>query len=145
MTGQSLRAPRPGTALKRTGAALIAAGMIFSIVINATSGNIAPLFMSDISDIWMLTALSSFVSLVMVPGGAFLIWRARQYAAQASAKRIITDSKPHLLYLRAFRSDPSTVKIFWNTLDHRNLLFGLESEEFKIRCLTTTRSSPRSP
>ena len=37
--------------------------------------------------------------------GAFLSWRGRQFAAQASAEGIVTDSKPHLLYLRAFRSD----------------------------------------
>jgi hypothetical protein len=42
--------------------------------------------------------------------GGFLYWRGRQYAAQASAESIITDAKPHLLYLRPFRSDYTTMK-----------------------------------
>jgi hypothetical protein len=40
--------------------------------------------------------------------GAFLVWRGRQYAAKADAERILTDHKPHVLYLRSFRSDQST-------------------------------------
>ena len=40
--------------------------------------------------------------------GAFLSWRGRQYAAQASVESLINDAKPHLLYLRPFRSDYTT-------------------------------------
>jgi hypothetical protein len=111
--------------LKRTGAALIAVGMIFYIVIQGVVPS-AP---------WDITrpVLMYFVMFVVIPGGAFLIWRGRQYGAQASAERIITDSKVHLLYLRAFRSDPSTGRqAFWNTFDQRNLLSGLESEEEQL-------------
>ncbi len=39
--------------------------------------------------------------------GALLFWRGRQYAAKADAKRILTDHKPDVLYLRSFRSDQS--------------------------------------
>jgi hypothetical protein len=39
---------------------------------------------------------------VMLLVGAFLYWRSRQYAAEAVAKRIISDSKPDVLYLRGF-------------------------------------------
>src|SRR5262249_45712514 len=42
--------------------------------------------------------------------GNFLSWRGRQYTAKANAERILTDSKPDVLYLRAFRSDLSTAK-----------------------------------
>jgi hypothetical protein len=131
MAGRSLRAPRPGTALKRTGAALIAAGIIFNIVIQAVPFN---LFQSVPFDIlaWGRMALQYFSLFVIIPGGAFLLWRGRQYAAQASAKLIITDSKSHVLYLRAFRSDASTSKqAFFNTFDS-NFLLGLESEEEQL-------------
>jgi len=45
---------------------------------------------------------------ILLFAGAFLSWRGRQYAAQASVESIITDAKPHLLYLRPFRSDYTT-------------------------------------
>lgn len=45
---------------------------------------------------------------ILLFAGAFLSWRGRQYAAQASVKSILTDAKPHLLYLRPFRSDYTT-------------------------------------
>jgi hypothetical protein len=50
------------------------------------------------------------VSPILLFAGAFLSWRGRQYAAQASVVSIITDAKPHLLYLRPFRSDYTTTK-----------------------------------
>ena len=129
MAGRNLRAPRPGTALKRTGAALIAAGMIFHIVMQLVPWTE---FTEPFDIIWG-PALALFGPLVMIPGGAFLIWRGRQYAAQASAKRIITDATSHVLYLRAFRSDPSTAKqVFSHTFDYLNLLLGLESEEEQL-------------
>lgn len=55
-----------------------------------------------------LIPLSIFLPFLLIPGGAFLFWRGRQYAAKADNKRIATDSNPHVLYLRVFRSDPST-------------------------------------
>jgi hypothetical protein len=109
MTGRSLRARRPGTALKRTGATLIAAGLIFYIVTSGVPSHLFPSIPYDIFNYERL-ALQYFLLLVIIPGGAFLLYRGRQYAAQASAKTIITDSKPHVLYLRAFRSDTSALK-----------------------------------
>jgi hypothetical protein len=47
---------------------------------------------------------------ILLFAGAFLSWRGRQYAAQASVESVITDAKPHLLYLRSFRSDSTTTK-----------------------------------
>src|SRR5262245_41296345 len=123
MAGRSLRAPRPGTALKRTGAALIAAGVIFNIAIQGVPFH---LFLSVPLDIlnWGRMALQFFACFVIIPGGAFLIWRGRQYAARASAKSIITDPKSYVLYLRAFRSDASTLKQAFSALDYPNLLLG---------------------
>jgi hypothetical protein len=39
--------------------------------------------------------------------GARLYWRSRQYADKAVAERVISDSKPDVLYLRSFLTDPS--------------------------------------
>jgi hypothetical protein len=131
MAGRILKAPRSGAALKRTGAALIAAGIIFNIVIQAVPFN---LFQSVPFDIlaWGRMASQYFAMLVIIPAGAFLLWRGRQYAAQVSAKLIITDSKSRVLYLRAFRSDASASKqAFFNTFDSKFLL-GLESEEEQL-------------
>lgn len=131
MAGRSLRAPRPGTALKRTGAALVAAGITFNIGIQAVPYTLFPSVPFDILA-WGRAALQYFAMLVIIPGGAFLLWRGRQYDAQASAGLIITQSTSQVLYLRAFRSDASTFKqAFFNTFDSRFLL-GLESEEEQL-------------
>jgi hypothetical protein len=53
----------------------------------------------------LLFAILTVLSPILMFSGAFLSWRGRQYAAQARAESIITDAKPHLVYLRAFRSD----------------------------------------
>src|SRR5262245_2386293 len=132
MAGRSLRAPRPGTALKRTGVALIAAGIILNFVLQALNA-VSSWFVFLSAQVGIVADIYSAPwALVLIPGGAFLIWRGRQYAAQASAKRIISDSKPHLLYLRAFRSDPSTAKQAFFALDSVNLLLGLQSEEEQL-------------
>jgi hypothetical protein len=104
--GRNLKTPRPGTALKRTGVALIAVGIIFNSA--SQTLNAFPRWLGFLSahDIAANIYFAPWMQ-VLIPGGAFLIWRGRQYAAQANVKRIITDSKQHLLYLRAFRSDPS--------------------------------------
>jgi hypothetical protein len=135
MVGPSLtRASRPGAALKRTGEALMAAGIIFHVVVQSVPWDFNVLvqgvpWIGQSAPFGIVrTVLTQFGILVIIPAGAFLFWRGRQYAAQASAERIITDSKAHLLYLRAFRSDPSTAKQIFS----RNLLAGLESEEEEL-------------
>jgi hypothetical protein len=131
MAGRRLGAPGPGTALKRTGAALIAAGIVFNIVIQAVPYDLIPSVPFHVLA-WGRMALQYFAMLVIIPAGAFLLWRGRQYAAQARAKLIVTDSRSRVLYLRAFRSDASTSKqAFFNTFDSRFLL-GLESEEEQL-------------
>jgi hypothetical protein len=65
-------------------------------------------FNSVASWFWLNNKLLWVVLYILSPAlafsGGFLYWRRRQYAAQASAESIITDAKPHLLYLRPFRS-----------------------------------------
>ena len=132
MATRSPRAPAPGTALKRTGVALIAAGIIHSSALQSL--NAVPwwlVFLDKQVDI-VVYIYSVPWALVLIPGGAFLIWRGRQYAAQASAKRIISDSKPHLLYLRAFLSDPSAAKQAFYGFEYVKLLLGLQSEEEQL-------------
>jgi len=59
-----------------------------------------------------LQAIANILRVTLMFSGAFLYWRGRQYAAQASAESVITDAKQHLLYLRPFRSDYTFVKAF---------------------------------
>jgi len=91
------------TAWKIAGAALMVVGIISSYLLSFAGWRIGTesklLF-------WILVALFPILA---VPG-AFLFWRGRQYAAQASAEGILTDANPHLLYLRPFRSDETTRK-----------------------------------
>jgi hypothetical protein len=98
------RASRPGTALKRIGVTLIVVGLMMPVT--------AWPFISynEMDRTWRVEL---FVCLLIVPfaaGGTLLFWRGRQYAAKADAERIVTDSNPNVLYLRAFRSDASTAR-----------------------------------
>src|SRR6516225_10348056 len=104
-------APRSGTTWKRAGVALMAVGIITMLVLDFTSTLISPHHI-------LLLVILDFLLPISVGLGAFLFWRGRQYAAQASAVSIITDAKPHLLYLRPFQSDWTTTKnIFRNRSD----------------------------
>jgi hypothetical protein len=74
-----------------------------------------------------------FISLVMIVGGTFLYWRGRQYRAKAAAQRIIADSKPDVLYLRAFETDSSVLRyVRWSFLLPR-LIAGIITEEEQLR------------
>ncbi len=55
----------------------------------------------------IITLIFSMLSAPMLVVGAFLYWRSRQYADKAVAERVISDSKPDVLYLRGFGTDPS--------------------------------------
>ncbi len=104
------RAPGSGRARKISGVTLIIAGTMLVLIqqVLVASG-------TDPASVWVgfCAALGPFLTL----GGLFLFWRGSQYAAKADAKRIATDSNPHVLYLRVFRSDPSTARyVFWSSL-----------------------------
>ena len=116
------RASRSGTARKRIGVILIVAGVILGLVFR---------FIPD-SDMDETLLVISFLPLLMIFGGAFLFWRGRQYAAQEDAERIITDSKPDVLYLRAFRTDPSTTGNVFSSILTARLMSGLATEEEQL-------------
>jgi hypothetical protein len=93
-----IRTPRSGAVLKRIGVALVAAAFTAPFAIQ---------FMFD--DIGMQVppgAIVFMIFLMLIPG-AFLYHRGRQYAAQARTESIVTTSKAHVLYLRAFETDRS--------------------------------------
>jgi hypothetical protein len=102
-----LQASTFGTTLKRTGYIFLVVGLTNSIVFSLASTWI---WINNYKLLWVILnvlppALMSF--------GGLLYWRGRQYAAKASAESIITDARPHLLYLRSFRSDYTTAKEVW--------------------------------
>ena len=74
-----------------------------------------------------------FISMLMILGGAFLCWRGRQYRAKATAQSILADSKPDVLYLRAFDTDSSVLRfVGWSFLLPR-LIAGVVTEEEQLR------------
>jgi hypothetical protein len=117
---------RSGRAYKRIGAILVVAG-----VAGMTLSEVSVTIHSSINR-WLMPAnYTAFqpLGLLMTFVGAFLIWRGRQYAAKAAAERIVTDSNPDVLYLRAFRSDPSVkgfvlLSLRWGS--------GLETQEEQL-------------
>ncbi len=119
------RAFRSGTAAKIIGVTLFVSGVILAVVWNLInySG-------MDTRRLGFFIPLSLYLPFLLIPGGAFLFWRGRQYGAKADAERIVTDPNPDVLYLRAFRSDPSTkgyVFFTWVRLG-----WGLATEEEQL-------------
>src|SRR5215471_18403783 len=116
MAGQSLtRAPRSGTALKRTGRALVAVGLIFSggLIV----GRDWPTTWPEYDDyIVAVLTVGWILSTPILGAGVFLFWRGRQYAAQARAENIVTASKAHVLYLRNFRADRSLARLIISSM-----------------------------
>jgi len=94
-------APRSGTTWKRAGVALLVVGSASGA---ALSGSPAWPILGESKLLFAILTLPT----ILLFAGAFPSWRGRQHAAQASAESIITDAKPHLLYLRPFRSDYTT-------------------------------------
>src|SRR5262245_45171424 len=97
---KSIRKHRGATALKICGAVLSLVGAYSFFMALKESDLLAdapPL-------VGVLVLLSG---IFFGPLGIFLYWRGRQYAARASAQDVITASKAHVLYLRAFETDRS--------------------------------------
>src|SRR5437667_7101135 len=93
-----MQAPRPGRAHKISGVILIGAGFLVQ----------AQWWGAWREGGWQVSVLVSLLGVLISCLGAFLVYRGRQYATKADAERTVTDSYPHVLYLRAFRSDEST-------------------------------------
>jgi hypothetical protein len=123
------RVSRSGTALKTIGVTLIVVGVILQTTVLGQYTFILHRALG-----WTPTPLTQLVISFFVPPlifsvGAFLLWRGRQYAAKADTERIVTDSNPDVLYLRSFRSDPSTARyVFSSALTSR-----FETEEEQLR------------
>lgn len=49
----------------------------------------------------------SLTPLVLIPAGAYVFFRGRQQATAARAATVLHDAQPDVLYLRAFRTDPT--------------------------------------
>jgi hypothetical protein len=112
----------PGTVQSRSGITLIVGGFL-------VAGIFGYLDAHEI-DIPLATR---FISVLMILGGAFLCWRGRQYRAKATAQSIIGDSKPDVLYLRAFDTDSSVLRyVGWSFLLPR-LIAGVITEEEQLR------------
>jgi hypothetical protein len=102
-----------GMSWKRVGVALLVVGIWGGFVLNQPLIT-TPLWVKNYKLLWVvLSVLSATVACC----GAFLYWRGRQYAARASVESVITDAKPHLLYLRPFRSDYTTIKALGPSLE----------------------------
>ena len=65
--------------------------------------------------------------------GAFFYRRGRQYADEAVAKRVISDSRPNLLYLRSFAADVSTMDYVNLALGLGNVASGWKTDEEQLR------------
>jgi hypothetical protein len=87
-----------GRILKTVGVAIVLVSLI------------SPLTMEILADVGMPLLPPVSILAVMTPLGAFLYYRGRQLAALARAKSTITATTRHVLYLRAFKTDPSFKK-----------------------------------
>jgi hypothetical protein len=122
------RACRSGTAAKIIGVTLLVLGVMLWVVQRLISNSGMDLTRSPglFLNFWSL-----YLPFLLIPGGTFLFWRGCQYAAKADAERIVTDSKPDVLYLRAFRSDPSTARYVFGSWLRTG--WGLATEEEQLR------------
>ena len=103
------QAPTSGTTLKRAGLALLVVCGVAVVSLKLFDELTTRLSIYN-STLWNVVVILSVLTLILFPFGMFLRWRGREYAAQAGAKSILTEAKPHLLYLRSFRSDDTTMR-----------------------------------
>jgi hypothetical protein len=80
-----------------------------------------------------VTFVLGLLTIPMMLGGALLLWRGRQHAAQATASEILSGEGPQVLYLRPFRADASTAGYVFKSLLTAQLLSGLVTEEEQLR------------
>jgi hypothetical protein len=77
------------------------------------------------------------ISCFLFPGpilvvGAFLYLRSRQYVDETVATRVISDSRPHVLYLRSFAADISTMGYVFSTLNLIKVASGWKTDEEQL-------------
>jgi len=114
---------------KISGVILIIAGTMFYLIrLVITASGTEP---SDTeTTLSILIGFLAFFGPFLTIGGLFLYWRGSQYAAKADAEGILTDHRPEVLYLRSFRSDPSTAKYIFSHFAPE--LSGLETQEEQL-------------
>ncbi len=112
-----------GSARKAAGVALLAVALILALILR---------FIPD--DDWngTLYVAAFVVQPIILLTGAFWYWRGRQYAARVQAKEIIGDAKPDVLYLRAFRTDPSTAWQVFSSFLTPQIMSGFATEEEQL-------------
>lgn len=129
-----MRTLRFGRALKRTGVTLIVAGVIYPLAITYITLNDL-LGVNDLilaSNKFVIKLVFDFFPLLLIVAGAFVLWRGRQYVGRANAKKIITDPKQRVLYLRSFRSDASTWGNVFSLFVPGRLVEGLATKEEEL-------------
>ncbi len=112
-------ARRAGKMYKRTGIFLV----IFSLIL----GQLSRLAEAEVAlSIWVFSISLFFL-------GVFLFWRGRQFSDKAMAEEVLHDTKPDVLYLRAFKADPTMYKKIFSAVLTPNLVSGLTTEEEQLR------------
>ena len=107
---------KSGRGLKKAGMLLLVTGTFGEVLVSSWPHSVLPQINNFILGL-------AFIPMIFV--GLPLYWRGRQYAAKAVAERVISDSKPDVLYLRAFGTDPS----FWVS----DVMSGWLTEEEQLR------------
>lgn len=106
-----------GRLLQRGGISAVVAG----VLLGYASRTLPDENVLAISVVWM-------VQLLLLFGGAFAVWRGRQYVARARATAVLHDDRADVLYLRPFATDPS----LWRYILSAKLLSGLYTEEEQL-------------
>ena len=112
-----------GSARKAFGVALVGVALLLALILR---------FIPDSEWNEPLYVLAFVVQPAMLLTGAFLYWRGRQYAARAKAQEIISDGKPDVLYLRTFRTDPSTIRQVFSSFLTTQVASGFATEEEQL-------------
>jgi hypothetical protein len=92
-------------------------------------------FSKDEMDAWeSFMGLIKFIATIMLLMGGFLYWRGRQHETLRTAGRALYDSKPDVLYLRAFETDASFHEYLGKIIFHesiRSAISGTEEEQLR--------------
>ena len=83
--------------------------MVIGLALNAAQQPWSLIMYGGLHPLTPAATLFILSAFLMIPVGAYLFWLGRSDAAKAEAESILTDSKADVLYLRAFRTDQSTV------------------------------------
>lgn len=112
-----------GKSIKWAGAGLLISGGVLGYAVSIVPG-------ADTGDAMLVLSL---LPIPMVLGGAFLFYRGRQLEARKTAPKIIGDTNPDVLYLRAFSTDPSLAGQVFSSLLTAKVFSGLATEEEQLR------------